>query len=70
MKEYTSSIPSCNFKVPPCGYNDDEILYFDIETTGFSPREHIFTLSAAHTTATADIVSDSFSLMILPMKKL
>lgn len=37
MKDYTSSIPSCNFKVPPCGYNDNEILYFDIETTGFSP---------------------------------
>ncbi len=37
MKEYTTRTELDTIKVPMSNYSEDEVLYFDIETTGFSP---------------------------------
>lgn len=37
MKEYIKEMAAGDFKLPACGYSETEVLYFDIETTGFSP---------------------------------
>lgn len=37
MKEFTRTVDTLNFTIPMCSYDASEILYFDIETTGFAP---------------------------------
>ena len=37
MKEFTSTVEEINFYIPDCTFHAEEMLFFDIETTGFSP---------------------------------
>ncbi|MCM1307002.1 MAG: ribonuclease H-like domain-containing protein [Butyrivibrio sp.] len=37
MKEFTSTTDTLNFTIPMCPCDASEILFFDIETTGFAP---------------------------------
>ena len=37
MKEFTTGTELDTIKLPMSGYSEEEVLYFDIETTGFAP---------------------------------